>query len=380
VKTPSLEYILLVSAMILFIGRVFWLPVALFIVTGSSMLPAYRAGDVVLGVATYIAGYGIGDTVVWYATFIHGTIHRVYSIYAGYVVTKGDNNPMPDPPVPASFVKYRVVHRIPREVWASIVVALLALLTYRKRKRLVEILKSEDSEELKVATIALTVFIVLDLAAVLLVPVYWFSYRAVLYTPTVELRSLTVKNFSVAFVEYSISYTEMRSVDSCSISIGDSSYRCSYVWISGSTAVVGISREVFHDAYIRSNGTIVKISIALSASFDKGRVYGVYNYVFNWKPLDVNVAGKSLVVYNPNPIPFNLSNIRIVYLDLDRFGRPFVVGEEHLGNMTVEPLSQMVIVPEEKGSYCYIQFTYGYKFSGKGTVYESRRIDLHVPP
>jgi len=370
------EYIVLGVVLLLTVGRLIWFPAALFLVTGSSMLPAYRTGDIVLGVATYIAVYSVGDVVVWYATYTHGVIHRVVNASDGYVVTKGDNNPLPDPPVPRSWVRYVAVLRVPREIWVPAALGLAGLYLYSRRRDIAEYLRREEDWDLRAATAVVAVFIILDLAVVFVVPVYWFSYRTVILYPNVELRGFTVENFSTAVVEFSVSYAEMVGVESCSVIVGNSLHPCEYVWASGSRVVVGIPRGVFHEAYGYSNSTIATIGVALNVTFDKGWLFGVYNYTFNWRQLSVEVANGSLAVYNPNPVPFNLTNVRIVYLDFDNLGRPVVVGEEALGNMTVEPISSVVIKPEARGSYCYIQFTYGYRFAERGYIYESRRIDF----
>jgi len=370
------DYIVLGIVLLLMVGRLFWFPVALFIVSGNSMLPVYRTGDIVLGVATYIASYSIGNVVVWYATYTHGVIHRVINVSDIYVVTKGDNNPLPDPPVPKNWVRYVVVFQIPREVWISAVLVLVGLYLYRRRREVVEYLRSEEGKDTKVATAILTIFILLDLAVIFIVPIYWYSYRVVLQTPNVELGRFIVENFSTAVVELGVSYAEMLGVNSCNILISNISYLCKHVWTSASAVVVDIPREAFYESYKYSNSTIASIGIALNVSFDKGWLYGVYNYIFNWRPLTIEIVNRSLIVRNPNPIPFNLTNVRVVYMDFDSFGRSTIVKEELLGNMTVEPLSSVEIEPVEKGRYCYIQFTYSYKFSDKGYVYESRRIDF----
>jgi len=354
----------------------FWFPVAFFIISGSSMLPVYRVGDVVLGVATYFANYSVGDVVVWYATITHGVVHRVIAITDTYIVTKGDNNPLPDPSIPRNWVKYKVVFWIPREVWITTVCLLLSIYMYVNRRRLVEMLKLEKPGELSVATVILIAVTILDFAFITLTPIYWFSHRAILYTPSVELKKFTVEGFSTAITEYTLNHAELRDVLSCRVLFKNVSYPCSYTRVSGSTVIAGIPKEVYYTAYLYSEGNTASISLALNISFDKGWVAGVYNYTFNWKPLVVEVINESLVVYNPNPITFNITGVKITYLDYDSFGKPVVVDVSDLGSIYIEPLSQIVVKPEKKGSYCYIQFTYSYKFVEGGVIYESRRIDF----
>jgi len=106
----------------------------------------------------------------------------------------------------------------------------------------------------------------------------------------------------------------------------------------GSTVTAGIPREVYYTAYLYSESTVASISLVLNLSFDKGWVAGVYNYTFNWKPLEVEVVNESLVVYNPNPIAFNITGVKITCLDYDGFGRLVVVEVSDLGSMFVESL------------------------------------------
>jgi len=372
----KLEYVALGVILLLTVGRLLWFPVALLLVSGNSMLPTYRTGDLVLGVATYLVGYMVGDVVVWFATVTHGVIHRVVNVTGDYVVTKGDNNPLPDPPIPRGFVKYTVVLRVPRELWIPLVLFTIVLYAYWRRRERTGPPGSFEDESYKVATTVLTIFILLDVLVLLITPVQWFSYMVEFPAPSVELTGFTVENFTTAIVKYSVSYADLHGVKGCSILVGNSAYHCGDIHVAGSIITIGVPREVFYHAYSYYNTTIASITIEVNATFDKGMVYGKYSYTFNWKPLYVEVTNQSLIVYNPNPITFNLTNVKVVYLDFDSLGRPVVLGEEALGSMSVDPLSSIVIRPGAKGAYCYIQFTYSYKFVKEGYVYESRRIDF----
>jgi len=369
------EYIALGVILLLTVGRLLWFPVALLLVSGDSMLPTYRTGDLVLGVATYLVGYRVGDIVVWYATYTHGVIHRVISISDNYMITKGDNNPISDPPVPKEWVRYVVVLWIPREAWIPVALGLAGLYFYRSKSRNGERQKNED-DDIRLASVVLVVFSILNITVLFLVPVYWFSYGVVLLVPRVELRGFAMENFTTAVAEYTVYNAEIVSIESCRVLVGNITYPCGSVSVRNTTVVAGVPREAFYVSYDLSDTDIATIRMALNVTFDKGWVYGVYNYTFNWKPLRVEVVNRSVVVYNPNPIPFNLTNITVVYMGYDDLGRPVVIGEEALGNATVEPLSSIVIKPEPKGSYCYVRFTYSYRFTKEGYVYESRRIDF----
>jgi len=371
----KLEYVALGVILLLTVGRLLWFPVTLLLVSGDSMLPTYRTGDLVLGVATYLDGYRVGDAVVWFATVTHGVIHRVVNVSDNYVVTKGDNNPISDPPVPKDWVKYVAVLWIPREAWIPTALGLVGFYFYRSKSRKAKHQESEN-DDLGFASVVLAVFAILNIAVLFLVPVYWFSYGAVLPIPRAELRGFTIKNFTTGVAEYIVSNAEVLGVESCKILAGNITYPCGSVSVRNTTVIVSVPKEVYYTSYSLSDADVTTVRVALNVTFDKGWVYGVYNYTFNWKPLRVEVVNRSVVVYNPNPIPFDLTNITVVYMGYDDFGRTVMFDEKVLGNATVEPLSSIVIEPDAKGAYCYVRFTYSYKFANGGEVYESRRIDF----
>jgi len=90
-------------------------PVVLSVVFGTSMLPTLHPGDIVVcakWVRPRIGGI--------YIVVNHGVrlVHRIIAIRDHLVITKGDNNPYPDPPVPIKNVVCGVVAVIPVELWA----------------------------------------------------------------------------------------------------------------------------------------------------------------------------------------------------------------------------------------------------------------------
>lgn len=68
-----------------------------FPVEGVSMLPALRAGDLALAVPAGIGSLHLGDIVVYRSPTGILIIHRVVARGDGYLIVKGDNNPLPDP-------------------------------------------------------------------------------------------------------------------------------------------------------------------------------------------------------------------------------------------------------------------------------------------
>jgi len=131
-------YAALGGLVILFLGLRLGLPVALLVVGGRSMEPTYRPGDLLVAVRAGPGDVEPGDVVVWCRPGGGCTVHRLVSVNGSYIVTWGDNrgtNPAPDPPVPASWLRYRVVARVPREAAAGAVAAGLVFYALRRRRR-----------------------------------------------------------------------------------------------------------------------------------------------------------------------------------------------------------------------------------------------------
>lgn len=94
------------------------------VVVGHSMDGTYRTGDLL--VTRSEPDYERGDVVVYTVSYekVEGTVvHRIIDEQDGTFVTRGDNNPYPDPwPVNTSDVRGQVVLRIPALGWAVLLV------------------------------------------------------------------------------------------------------------------------------------------------------------------------------------------------------------------------------------------------------------------
>jgi signal peptidase I len=124
---------------LLLLGLRLGLPVALLIVNGHSMEPTLEPEDLLVAVRATPGDVKPGDIVVWCSPSGHCTAHRLVAANTTTIVTKGDNdatNPVPDPPAPASWLRYRVVARIPRLAAAAALLAAAAawLVTGRQRR------------------------------------------------------------------------------------------------------------------------------------------------------------------------------------------------------------------------------------------------------
>lgn len=368
--------VFLVFLILLLLGRLFNFPVSLSIVSGNSMLPVLRPGDLVLGVSTNFAGFKQGDIVIWYATIMHGTVHRVVNVTGTTVITKGDNNPLPDPPIPMSFVRYKAVFIIPREVWLLLVVFTIMVYAYYRRESIVRSLKVTTPSELSLVYIVFTIFMLIDLIALFLVSIPYYSSLSTFVKPSLELRGVTLSNDGrTVLVDYYQASVFARNVTSCEIIVFNTTLN-TVCFLRGSIVSVTIPQKVYSLAYKLANATVTSISVRLNVTLDKGWVYGTYAYVINWRPLDVTVNSSNVIVKNPNYIPINLTRVKITYIALSSFNTPIVVKVEELGNMTVNPRDAVAIHVKNIGKYAYVEFTYDYKFASGGVVFERKYVEF----
>ncbi len=68
-----------------------------FPVEGVSMLPVLRTGDLALTLPSSVSAVQPGDVIVYRSPAGFLVIHRVLEKGNGYLIVKGDDNPVPDP-------------------------------------------------------------------------------------------------------------------------------------------------------------------------------------------------------------------------------------------------------------------------------------------
>ncbi len=125
-----LRYLFIIAIAFLIFSRYFDLPISMVILFGSSMAPAINIGDV----AILAKGeFNEGDVVLWCSNVFNCILHRVISISGDSVITKGDANKIPDPPIPREMVKYRAILIVPSYVWIPLLIIIIYLLYYRDR-------------------------------------------------------------------------------------------------------------------------------------------------------------------------------------------------------------------------------------------------------
>lgn len=370
-RTPikdALVYLLITFFLLsTMLSRVLWFPFNVSIVSGYSMYPAITPGDVVISVHKDLIGFNVGDVVVWCGTWTHCVIHRVSEVGTDYVVTKGDNNPLSDPPLTLALVKYRVVLRIPVVLWGPLLTSLLVTYLYVKRESLVRLLYGLRDVEV----FTYLVFLFINLLIISLVPVNYLSVSPVLVTPSITLEKVMLSsNGAEAVIKYNLRDLSLLYTENCIITVENTAFYCG-ARVSNDSVIVEIPRKVYTIAISKP---LTYVRFSLRVSLDKGFLDGEYSVLLSWSRLVVESSDSSLLIYNPNYGPVNVSYVRVQYVGLDEvFGTPKSLGVKVLEPFTVDGGDFYRLLIEGRGTYAYVTIRY---YVGGAVVEEQRKVEF----
>ena len=351
------------------LGRVVSLPVFLFIVSGKSMLPTLHPGDVVIAIR---GPFSKGDIVVWCSTPIYCVAHRVQKLSNGFVVTKGDANPLEDPPIPISMVMYKVIGKIPNYLWLTPLLSLLIYLSYKRIHALFMLrprMTKKEEKVLRLTTTVVTIFVLFNVLALLLTPLPAGSVKYYIPKPNVELKTITPTEYGV-LMDYNIRFTRIVNVNKCAVYVLDKTYYCTYWTIRNNTLNLHIPEEAYQYAYLKGAN---RLSIMVNVSLENGWFTGNYTIPLTWRKLEISLNRTLIEVSNLNPIPFNVS-VRILYINYSSTGKPKLVMVQNLGSIIIKPYSTWSYAVTEKSAYAYIELEYVFRgekvFERKKIVFE----------
>jgi len=353
---------------LILIGRFTYFPVNVSLVSGYSMYPSMKPGDLLVSLHKDIVGYGVGDVVVWCSSPTYCTVHRVVELSGSQVVTKGDNNPSEDPPIPESYVRYRVVLIIPLAAWLPACLAYVGLYLVKEREKLLRLAKGFGDVEI----IVFSVLTIINLALVALVPIHHFTTEPTIVKPSMSLRSVEILDpGSLILVRYGLQNLKLVSVAGCLIEVGGQVLECSaYMPASDSVAVI-VPPETYAAAYKEG---LTSFKVLVNLTLDKGFLLGSYPLHISWGKLGISVSNNSLILSNPNYLPINVTQVRVTYMSYDELSRTHKVAQvEGLQGFMVGPRNTYVLFVEGRGEYAYVMIKY--LFMGEEVV-EQRRIDF----
>jgi len=336
-------YITILLLVILFLGKLLYLPLAFMLIVGRSMEPMYRVGDLVVGVATYLKSYSVGDVVVWCRDFLRTAcvVHRVIDVSEDHVVTKGDANPGPDFPIPSSWVSYVVVGYAPLYLWLPLIglaVFLAGYASYKESEKRIYIQPGFVAIAIIASYIAINAFI-LGFTYIDNSPPFYSTPRVDLLTTYLDIVNM------VYVIMFNIS--EYRFINAvCSLSEGI--FTNVSTAINGSIARLSIDIPSQFFSYLWNKSSAKGISflpsppasvqesfdVSCTTIFDKAMLSGRYIAVFSWREPIVKAFNDTLIVENQNPVPMKL------HIELFSRARGSIVYSKEY---VIEPFSIIVI-------------------------------------
>ena len=329
-------------------------PFALSLVAGYSMYPSLKPGDLVLSTAVWLTGFSKGDVVIYCTGLFHCVVHRVVEVAGGAVVTKGDFNPAPDPPVPETAVKYRAALAIPLAVWLPLAVILVTSLFVPlwDLRRLFQPLHLE--------TTLFVLFVTLYAVFTALYVVGQPPYRTVLQAPSLELAGYEISgDYTALTLDYSTFNTSIVGVSSCGVVSSVGLYSCTFAEVvNGSRVVIGVPTFLYKELF---QAGVNYFYVNLTAKLDRGLLIGYYPIHFTLRKPAVKVEGCTLLVENTLPFPLENVSVRVTYVNSTWVGLVNVVhSREESFNATVEPMETYRLELQGVFDYAYVRVSYYY--------------------
>ncbi|MEB2836860.1 MAG: signal peptidase I [Desulfurococcales archaeon] len=312
-------------------------PLAVMVVGSGSMRPAMEVGDLVV-----VAGknYHVGDVVVWCRGARLCVVHRVVRIADGYVVTKGDANPAPDPPVPRGLVKGRVALVVPRYVWVPVAMPLLLYALARAIAGL------SGAYGLRGAGLVFLIMLFyLSSAVVFYLAASMDVVGPSAYTQPLGYLAAASLRGDTLVIRYTFTgglallRVEALQVDSTPLQ----GYEYNSTTITARIPQGLLGRVARESQYLR---------VSVYAQLTKNATLrGSYRVLIPMRPLTVKHLGHTLLLCNPNPYPVNVT-LRIQHAP--RPGAPWQVEEE---TATAAPgACTRVALPSDR--YVYVDYAY----------------------
>lgn len=297
-NAPSYALLMLVTLTLL--SRLLPIPFGFFIVASNSMLPSIRPLDmgVILG-----GSFKVGDIVVWSSSPLYYVMHRVVNIDNGTVITKGDANPIPDPPILSSQIKGRVALLVPREVWLFSVCSLLGAHIYTKRR----ILKKLNLRGIRLLGPLLVYCLFVASITSIMAPSYGLNHT--ISHPDAQLSRIEIIDLNgncAIKITYYFENIELSRV--LEVKVNNISVDFSY----DSNSIVA---QIPYDVTLHAASTGQRLNMTVEAELTRmGRLNGSYEVAISLRKPLLNVTNKGLVIENPNIFPLKF-NITFIYSD-----------------------------------------------------------------
>ncbi|MEM4613609.1 MAG: signal peptidase I [Ignisphaera sp.] len=265
------------------------------IVFSSSMEPSLRRGDLVFYINT---GYQVGDVIVYCRTPSYCVVHRLVDVSPynrDVLITRGDANPVDDPPVPRDVVRGRVVFSIAWEFWVPLSVLFTAFALY-------DIARSGALGYSYVILFAIMFTYILAVYALIPQPIIYESVEP----PLVMLSGVY---FNPADCSVDIRYRGGLSLTNVSVHVN--SVYLDVLWFGEREVVIRPPPELLGHSFEYRRPLVIEVYAQLNRI---GRLLGNYTLLVGGRDLEPAVQNGVLFIKNPNCFPVT-ANVSVRYSD-----------------------------------------------------------------
>lgn len=282
-------------------GRFLGLPYFLAIVPTRSMEPSIRPLDIVVIERTQ--DVSIGDIVLWCTTVTHCVLHRVVNITSGGVITKGDNNPVPDAgPIPFSRIIGKAVAVVPREFTLSILGLFIGYFVYYALGSLVR-------RGVSVVVLMLVFYLLLSFGLVAVTPTALSTTIGAIKKPWLVVSRIEVTDNGSIVVVFSSKDMRVAGIHECSVFVvevkegGEKEVvardTCNATFADNEVEI-SVNKNLF--AIAAMDGA--RIAFSIIVSFEPGGWLRGSGYVpYPVHRLCIRTVNGTIRVYNPNFYP-----------------------------------------------------------------------------
>ncbi|MEM4452088.1 MAG: signal peptidase I [Thermosphaera sp.] len=333
-------------------SRILPTPLGLFTVSGFSMYPSLKPGDLVVGVSSSLTPISTGDIVIYCKEEFTCIVHRLVQINATTAVTKGDYNPSVDPPIPVELIRFKVVSSIPLIIWLPLVVLSITLMFFpiKPWKGL--------KQAFVIETFVFLALLILDLAFLTIYVIQTPPYPTRIVPPDVALVRLSTRTNSTSIViDYASSGLNIVSIEECVLVAKNIFSPCSEHRAENNQIVIQ-PPDGFYEVLLDSNlsAFIAQVKIKL----DKGVLLGRYPVVVEWNHPVFTASKGRIIAYNPSPGRIEILGVRLRRVYSAGLGAySLKVQENTLPGFTLEPFeTREISVSETSGGATYVEVSY----------------------
>jgi len=319
-------------------------PLGFFTVSGFSMYPTLKPGDLVIGVGSFISSYKEGDVVIYCVDVSTCVVHRLMLVNGTYAITKGDYNPSNDPPFSTELIRFKVIGAIPLLIWLPLIVISLIFVFFPVSpwKGLKQAFVME--------TFVFLIFLLLNLTYLTIYVLQTPPALTKLSLPSMSLaRLFSEAGYSALTIDYHSTGLRIKGVEECLLTAQSLTMQCSSYYIDGDKVLVHPPAEFYAQLYVNNLSAFM---VKLRLSLDQGFLIGKYPFVIDWKKPVLSVVNDKLVIFNPNPVPIeilgykirsNVEGLRVQYMgEVREFSapgftlKPFETREIDLAGITTQ--------------------------------------------